>query len=231
MKAMILAAGRGERLRPLTDTKPKPLVDVCGKPLIEYHLEKLANAGFQEVIINHAWLGEQIENVLGNGQRWGLTIYYSPEQKALETGGGIKNALPLLIRDTLDDAPFFVINGDIFIERLPSKAALTLASDQAAKLFLVDNPTHHPDGDFYLIDSQVTLDRKSAAKKLTFSGMGLYRPSIFESAPDSAFGLGEWLRQCLQERAVQGVHYKNYWCDVGTLARLEQAQNWFSFAN
>jgi len=212
MKAMILAAGRGERMRPLTDTTPKPLLSAGGKRLIEYHLEALAKAGFDEIVINHAHLGEQIEEVLGNGERYGVSIRYSAEGKALETGGGIFRALPLLGKE-----PFLVINGDVWcdypLERLRNR------SIQQAHLILVDNPPQHPEGDFVLRDGQV-LDEQGA--RLTFSGIGVYHPILFAGCMDGAFALAPLLRRAMEEGAVSGEHYQGRWFDIGTPERLQQ---------
>ncbi|GGQ18293.1 N-acetylmuramate alpha-1-phosphate uridylyltransferase MurU [Shewanella litoralis] len=221
MKAMILAAGRGERLRPLTDTLPKPLVSVAGKPLIEYHLEKLARTGVKQVVINHAWLGHKLPEILGDGQRWGLEISYSAESEALETAGGIKQALTLLGND-----PFLVINGDVFIDRLPDFSAAYEQVSQghvAAFLWLVDNPEHHPQGDF-AIEANAKLSL-TETDKLTFSGLGIYHPQFFESVPAGKQALGPLLKQAIAQQTIAGEYFDSYWCDVGTLARLEQLQN------
>ncbi|GIU22109.1 nucleotidyltransferase family protein [Shewanella schlegeliana] len=210
MKVMILAAGRGERLRPLTDSLPKPLVEVSGKPLIVYHIEKLAAAGYNEIVINHAWLGHKLVETLGDGSQWQVNIQYSQETSALETGGGIKQALSLL-----GDEPFLVINGDIFIDELPVIA--TLESNKLAHLWLVDNPVQHPNGDFALHGSQVS---DVGSDKLTFSGMGVYHPQLFKGTPEGAFALAPLLRQAMADGLVSGSHYNWYWCDVGTIERL-----------
>ena len=210
MKAMILAAGRGERLRPLTDSLPKPLVEVAGKPLIVYHLEKLAKAGFKQVVINHAWLGDKLVAALGDGAHWGLKISYSEETQALETGGGIKQALELL-----GGEPFFVINGDVFIDRLPE--ITPLPPGQLAHLWLVDNPQQHPHGDFCLSEGKVST---LADKRLTFSGMGLYHPDLFQGIAEQAFALAPLLREAMSVGKVSGEHFAHYWCDVGTVERL-----------
>jgi len=220
MKAMILAAGRGERLRPLTDHIPKPLAEVDGKPLIVYHIERLAELGVKHIIINHAWLGYKLEEVLGDGSRWQLTISYSSELEALETGGGIKKALPLLGPD-----PFLVINGDVFVDALPTinGQLLSLASvekvmnNRQAYLWLVDNPPQHPNGDFGLNSDKVEL---TADPKLTFSGIAIYRPAFFDSTPNGRFGLAPLLKQKMASDLVVGEHLVGYWCDVGTLDRL-----------
>ena len=183
MKAMILAAGRGERMRPLTDTCPKPLLLVAGKPLIVWHLERLAAAGFSDVVINHAHLGNLLETALDDGSKWNLKIRYSPEPEgALETAGGIAQALPLL-----GEAPFLVINGDIFCDWNPALAAHALSADKLAHLVLVPNPPQHPQGDFVLDGASVGAslgaavaagDTPSSGPRLTFSGIGIYRAEM-----------------------------------------------------
>jgi MurNAc alpha-1-phosphate uridylyltransferase len=211
---MILAAGRGERLRPLTDSLPKPLVEVASKPLIIYHLEKLAMAGFKEVVINHAWLGHKLVSALGDGTQWGLKISYSAETQALETGGGIKKALTLL-----GDEPFFVINGDVFIDALPQIESL--AAGLLAHLWLVDNPIQHPKGDFALLDGKVSM---LGENKLTFSGMGVYHPDMFTQVCEQAFSLAPLLRKAMANGQVEGDYFDQYWCDVGTVERLAQIE-------
>ncbi|AZG74380.1 N-acetylmuramate alpha-1-phosphate uridylyltransferase MurU [Shewanella livingstonensis] len=221
MKAMILAAGRGERLRPLTDSLPKPLVSVADKPLIEYHLEKLALLGVAEVVINQAWLGHKLPQMLGDGSRWGMNISYSEETTALETAGGIKQALPML-----GNEPFLVINGDIFIDYLPDIALAYHSVKQGeadAFLWLVDNPQHHPQGDFAIgAQGQLTLCNES---RLTFAGLGVYHPQLFSDLPNGKQALGPLLKQSINQQRIYGEHFKAYWCDVGTLERLEQLQN------
>lgn len=212
MRAMILAAGRGERMRPLTDHTPKPLLQVGGRCLIEHHLNGLAAAGFEEVIINHAHLGQQIEQRLGDGSRYGLKIHYSPERKALDTGGGICRALPLL-----GGAPFLVVNGDIWTDYPFSR--LMNKSVSGAHLVLVDNPPQHPGGDFVLRDGRVMADGE---EKLTFSGIGVYHPDLFASSPEGAFPLAPLLRKAMAAGKVTGEHYCGRWVDVGTPGRLEQ---------
>ena len=211
MKAMILAAGRGERMRPLTDHTPKPLLPVSGKPLIVWHLERLVKAGFKEVVINHAHLGEQIEQALGDGAMWGLNIQYSPEKKALETAGGIANALPLL-----GDAPFLVVNGDVFTEI--DFATLQLDSPNLAHLVMVDNPPQHPDGDFSINAGKVN---GQGNHKLTFSGVGIYHPKFFVDVErDQAAKLAPLLRSAMEKSLVTGEHYQGVWHDIGTPERL-----------
>src|SRR5512135_1114684 len=178
MRAMILAAGRGERMRPLTDRTPKPLLQAGGKPLIVWHIERLVHSGITDLVINHAHLGDQIEQALGDGSRFGATIRYSDEGTALETAGGIAFALHLL-----DEQPFAVVNGDIWCDydfsRLPALAAQMQRNQNNAHLVLVNNPPHHSNGDFGLHDARVT----DTAPKLTFSGIGLYRPELFAHIP------------------------------------------------
>ena len=211
MKAMILAAGRGVRMRPLTDHIPKPLLKVGGKSLIVWHLERLAKAGFKEVVINHAHLGEQIEQALGDGSVWGLNVQYSPETSALETAGGIANALPLL-----GDAPFLVVNGDVFTEI--DFGALQLVSPNLAHLVMVDNPPQHPDGDFVVDSGKVT---NQGNHKLTFSGIGIYHPALFVDVErGQAAKLAPLLRSAMIKGLVTGEHYQGIWHDIGTPERL-----------
>ncbi|TVQ73127.1 MAG: nucleotidyltransferase family protein [Chromatiaceae bacterium] len=214
MHAMILAAGRGERMRPLTDHTPKPLLCAGGRPLIVHHLERLAAAGYRQVVINLAWRGEQIRDHLGDGRPWGLNIRYSPEPEALETGGGIRQALPLLESD-----PFLVINGDVWCDH--PLVPPTLAHDTLAHLVLVDNPPHHPGGDFRLHEGRVHRPMEDpAAPCLTFSGIGWYRPALFTGAPIGAFPLAPLLRQAMSREQVSGEHHPGQWLDVGTPERL-----------
>jgi len=218
MRAMILAAGRGERMRPLTDHTPKPLLPVGGKPLIAWHIERLVRAGITELVINHAHLGKQIEQALGDGSRFGARIRYSDEGTALETAGGIAFALPLL-----GDAPFAVINGDIWCDydfaQLPALAAALQQHGDLAHLVLVDNPEHNPKGDFALADGRVT-DR---APKLTFSGIGLYQPALFVAITrGSRAPLAPLLRAQIAAGRVSGEHHRGQWLDIGTPARLDE---------
>ena len=209
---MILAAGRGERMRPLTDRVPKPLLEVHGKPLIVHHIEALREAGFVDIVINHAWLGEQIEQALGDGRRFGVRIRYSPEPEgALETGGGIRHALPLL-----GDGPFVVVNGDIYTDY--PFARLREAPEGLARLILVDNPPWHAQGDFVLQGERVRDE--GAGSRLTFSGIGLYRPALFADRPGGAWPLAPLLREAMARGQVGGEHYRGRWNDVGTPARL-----------
>ncbi len=212
MKAMILAAGRGERMRPLTDHTPKPLLPVAGKPLLTYHLERLARAGVREVVINHAWLGAQIPAALGDGARWDLAIRYSDEgEAALETGGGIHKALPLL-----GDAPFLLMNGDIYCD-LEWSALPRLAEGDLAHLYLVPNPDHNPTGDFALASGRVQSDGDN---KLTYGGVALFHPALFRDCRPGHFSLVPLLKQAMQAGRVSGERFDGLWCDVGTPARL-----------
>jgi len=211
MKAMILAAGRGERLRPLTDTVPKPLLEVRGKPLITWHLEALARAGVHNVVINLSWLGEQIRATLGDGSRWGMTIAYSDEGPvALETGGGIHHALPLL-----GSAPFLLVNGDVYTDY--DLARLWLRSGELAHLVLVGNPSHHPQGDFLLQDGLVS---EIGEPRHTYAGIGIYDPELFAGCRPGRFPLLPLLRKAMAERRLGGEIHAGAWTDVGTAARL-----------
>ncbi|GMQ84316.1 MAG: nucleotidyltransferase family protein [Gammaproteobacteria bacterium] len=213
MKAMILAAGRGERMRPLTDRTPKPLLKVAGKPLIQYHIEALRDAGFRELVINHAHLGAQLVEHLGSGAQLGVQIRYSAEPEgALETGGGIKRALALL-----GEQPFLVVNGDIWTD-YPYQQ-LHRAPDGLAHLVLVDNPLHNPDGDFQLKEGKVTGEGE---QKLTFSGIGLYQPGLFADTPDGAFPLAPVLCAAMQGGRVSGEYYPGQWMDIGSPQRLSE---------
>jgi len=212
MKAMILAAGRGERMRPLTDSTPKPLLKVGGKALIEYHLENIKQAGLHDVVINHAWLGEQIETTLGDGSRYGLRIEYSREGEALETAGGIQRALTLL-----GNEPFMAINGDIWTDY--SLQSLPPAPTGLAHLVLVDNPPHHPTGDF-MLQSGTLLPTGPAC--LTFSGIGLYRPELFAGLKPGKSPLAPLLREAMHNRDISGEHHTGQWFDIGTPERLQE---------
>ncbi|MDH1260957.1 mannose-1-phosphate guanylyltransferase [Pseudomonas fluorescens] len=216
MKAMILAAGKGERMRPLTLTTPKPLVRAAGVPLIEYHLRALAAAGFTEIVINHAWLGQQIEDHLGDGSRFGLSIQYSPEGEPLETGGGIFRALSLL-----GDDAFLVVNGDVWTDY--DFSVLHQPINGLAHLVLADNPPHHPKGDFTLIDGKVQ-DGEPDAQTLTYSGIGVLHPQLFDGCSDGAFKLAPLLRNAMAKGEVTGERLKGHWVDVGTYERLAEAE-------
>lgn len=211
MNAMILAAGRGERMRPLTDRTPKPLLPVNGRPLIEYTVRALAQGGFSDIVVNHAHLGNQIEAALGDGAAYGVRIRYSPEPEgALETGGGIVRALTLL------DDEFVVVNGDIWTEY--PFARLHGRLQHLAHLVLVDNPEHHPQGDFCLQGGQVAA---GGGQRLTFSGIGVYRRALFAALPAGRRALAPILRDAMAAGAVTGEHYQGPWSDIGTPERLE----------
>lgn len=216
MKAMILAAGKGERMRPLTLTTPKPLVRAGGVPLIEYHLRALAAAGFSEIVINHAWLGQQIEDYLGDGSRYGVSIQYSPEGEPLETGGGIYRALPLL-----GDEAFVVVNGDIWTDYDFSVLHQPIVG--LAHLVLATNPAHHPSGDFQLIDGKVR-DGQPATDTLTYSGIAVLHPQLFEACSAGAFKLAPLLRAAMANGQVSGERLNGLWVDVGTHARLAEVE-------
>ncbi|WP_433737409.1 N-acetylmuramate alpha-1-phosphate uridylyltransferase MurU [Pseudomonas putida] len=216
MKAMILAAGKGERMRPLTLTTPKPLVRAGGVPLIEYHLRALAAAGFTEIVINHAWLGQQIEDYLGDGSRYGVTIQYSPEGEPLETGGGIFRALPLL-----GDEAFVVVNGDIWTDYDFSVLHQPIVG--LAHLVLANNPAHHPAGDFQLIDGGVH-DGQSGSATLTYSGIAVLHPQLFDGCSAGAFKLAPLLRAAMAKGLVSGERLNGHWVDVGTHERLAEVE-------
>ncbi len=213
MKAMILAAGRGERMRPLTDYTPKPLLKVGGKSLIVWHLERLAKAGFKEVVINHAHLGEQIEQALGDGKQWGVSIQYSPEKVALETAGGIANALYLLGSES-----FLVVNADTFTD--VDFSALSITKPNLAHLVMVDNPPQHVHGDFALHQGKLS---ENGHPKLTFSGVGIYHPDLFASVVrGEAAKLTPLLNAAMTKGLVTGQHHQGVWHDIGTPQRLAE---------
>lgn len=212
MKAMILAAGFGTRMRPLTDSCPKPLLQVGGKPLIEHHLTRLAQAGIKEVVINVSYRAEQIIAALGDGKRFGLTLHYRREATPLETGGGIQAALPLL-----GEAPFLLVNGDVWCETLPDMNALD--EGDLAHLLLVDNPDHHPRGDFSLNGGRVAADGEP---RLTFSGLSVINPALVADEPPGAFALAPLLTAAMQQGRISGEHVAGRWVDVGTPERLAE---------
>jgi N-acetyl-alpha-D-muramate 1-phosphate uridylyltransferase len=222
---MILAAGRGERMRPLTDTTPKALLTVGGKSLIARHIEKLARAGFDEIVVNHARLGHLIESSLGDGEDFDVHIYYSPENPALETAGGIANALPLLGKHA-----FPVINADVFCDYdfRDLHAETVILEDDTSRdshLVLVDNPEHHRDGDFVLRDGVIVPE---GAPRLTFSGIGIYRPALFQALPRGEKApLAPLLRATIAAGRCSGEHYAGMWTDVGTPQRLQQLNQTF----
>ena len=223
---LLLAAGRGERMRPLTDELPKPLLKIKDKSLLQWHLEALSDAGIQNIVINHAWLGQKIEDALGNGAQFGVQIQYSPEGTALETAGGIRKALPLMNPDDY----FLVINGDVFCKNFPVGALIEAHSalrgsknPPLAHLVMVPNPVQHPDGDFYLNHSQVSEIESLGAERLTFSGIGIYHRDLFQ---DLAVGipakLTPLLRAAMKDNKVSGEKYLGPWHDVGTPQRLQE---------
>jgi len=229
LPCLLLAAGRGERMRPLTNTTPKPLLQIQGKSLLQWHIEALVAANTNRVVINHAWLGEQIELALGNGANWGIQIQYSPEETALETAGGIHQALPLI-----NPEPYFlVINGDVFCPGFPIaaftsrfQAHLNSETKPLAYVALVPNPPQHPEGDFYLQGDHVSdkpITPLLQETKLTFSGIGIYHQSLFKDLqPGKAAKLAPLLRSAMAENHVFGEKYSGPWHDVGTPQRLHE---------
>jgi MurNAc alpha-1-phosphate uridylyltransferase len=219
MKAMILAAGRGERMRPLTDATPKPLLMAGGKPLIVWHLERLAACGFREVIINHAHLGQQIEAALSDGSAFGLSIRYSPEPPgALETAGGIAHALPLL-----GDAPFLVVNGDVWCDWDFCRAHTLSGLNPLAHLVLVDNPPQHANGDFCLDGETVRYAAERIGPTYTYAGTGVFSPRFFADVPDgTVMKLRPLLDAAIAQGLLTGEHHAGHWVDVGTPERLAE---------
>lgn len=215
MKAMILAAGRGERLRPLTDHTPKPLLKAGGKALIVHLIERLVSAGFDEIVINYAHLGEQFPATLGDGSRWGAKISYSPELSGgLETAGGIIHALPLL-----GDQPFLVVNGDIWTDMDFADFRHVLTNGNLCHLLLVPNPPQHPAGDFYLDDHNKL--HAEGPEKYTFSGIAVYHPELFAGLDDRKRPLKPLLLKAMQQNQASGTLYHGEWSDIGTAERLE----------
>ena len=223
---MILAAGQGKRMRPLTDNCPKPLLKVAGKPLIEHHIERLARCGFTQLVINLAYRGEQIKEYLGTGERWGVELCYSHESEALETGGGIFQALPVL---TESADSFLVVNGDIWCDL--DYRCISLAKDDLAQLLMVDNPLHNPRGDFVFSDgrlSDINPEVEKSASSLTFSGISILTAELFSGQQSSAFPLAPLLRQAMLAGKVAGTHYAGHWVDVGTPQRLQQLEQYLN---
>ncbi|WP_153099381.1 N-acetylmuramate alpha-1-phosphate uridylyltransferase MurU [Paraburkholderia hayleyella] len=222
-KAMIFAAGRGERMRPLTDATPKPLLEAGGKPLIVWQIERLAQAGMRTIVINHAWLGQQIEAALGDGSRWQVELRYSPEPAPLETAGGIAKALPLL-EDAGAPEIFLAVSGDVYADfdyaRLNAqRAALAASSDPGMHLVLVPNPPFHAAGDFALVDGQVSLN---AMPRLTFANIGLYDTRMFRTlTPGTRCALTPFYREAIAAGHVSGERYDGLWANVGTPAQLQ----------
>ena len=226
LPCFLLAAGRGERMRPLTDDLPKPLLTIQNKSLLAWHLEALAGAGIKNVVINHAWLGNKIESTLGSGEHFGLQIQYSPEGTALETAGGIAKALPLLEPDDY----FLVINGDVFSPNLPVNKILETTSSlrndsnkPLAHLYMVPNPSQHPHGDFYLQGTRVSSNNPGEAERLTFSGIGIYHKDLFRDLEiGSPAKLAPLLITAMEQNKVSGEKYVGPWHDVGTPQRLQE---------
>jgi MurNAc alpha-1-phosphate uridylyltransferase len=228
MKAMILAAGLGKRMQPLTNFTPKPLLKVADRFLIEFHLEKLAKAGIQEVVVNTHHLAEQIPTALGSGEKWGLNIHYSHEPELLETAGGIRQALGHLIDDDTD--PFLLINGDVYFEwdlsEWLEQAKATLNNKQAC-LVLIPNPEHHPEGDFCFQDKSKILCLKSTSfdKNFTYSGIGLYRGSFFSRLKPGYQAMKPLFDEAVKQQLIVGLVEYNYWLDVGTPGRLDELRS------
>lgn len=215
---MILAAGRGERMKTLTRNIPKPLLEAGGKPLIEHHILKLAQAGIQQLVINHGPQGERIEQTLGTGARYGVHIHYSPEgDTPLETAGGIVQALRT---GQLGDEPFLLVNADVYTDLDFSR--LQLPGDALGHLVLVDNPPHHPQGDFGLRAGRLCLE---SAPRRTYSGIGIYRPQAFADIPPGVRPLRPVLEALIGRQGLSGEYFQGLWIDVGTQERLDQANN------
>jgi MurNAc alpha-1-phosphate uridylyltransferase len=219
--AMILAAGFGTRMRPLTDHTPKPMLPVAGMPLIEHHVRKLVKAGFSHIVINHAYLGEQIEAYLKDGSDFGCRISYSQEHEPLETGGGIFKALPLLLQG--EDDFFAVVNGDVWVD-LDYKQLQQTQLNGLAHLWLVPNPEHNLQGDFLLNDGQVAEKNQNAGRALTFSGVSVLHKKLFDGCETGAFKLAPLLKHAMASQQVSGDLYTGYWLDVGTPQRLQELE-------
>lgn len=235
MKAIILAAGEGRRLQPLSLKTPKPLLKVAGKSLIQYHIEALVKANITELVINLSYLGEQIERELADGSKWGAKIRYSHEDELLETGGGILNALPLL-----DDQPFALVNGDIFTDYDYSNLPDGLPENILAHLVMVDNPSQHPDGDYVLTanspanktgdHSLLGIDTLHSHSHLTYSGIGILHPGLLLQRKPGWFPLRDVLKPAIESRKITGEHYRGLWTDVGTVDRLEDLRRNFKIS-
>lgn len=222
MKAIILSAGLGTRMRPLTDHTPKPLLKAGGQYLISYHLQKLRAAGIRDIVINTHWLSEQLTAALGSGEKWDVRIHYSHEPVLLETAGGIAQALPML---SDGEEPFLVVNGDIFTEFDFSawlEQQLPLPQGILASLVLVPNPEHHPDGDFRLDCANGLVKEKSSLPTLTYSGIGLFHPDFFAGVPAQPMKLAPLLHHFIAQGKVIGTECRDYWLDVGTPKRLRE---------
>ena len=217
MKAMILAAGRGNRMRPLTDHTPKPLVEVLGKPLIVHHLLNFAAAGVTDVVINISHLAEKMQQTLADGNQFGVTIHYSYEPTALETGGGIYQALPLL-----GDEPFIVISADIWTDYPLATLKNILAPNHLAHLIMVDNPSFHPQGDFVLADGYLNL---RDTQKLTYANIGVIHPNLFKNSQAGCFRLVDVLKPAISAKQITGEHYHGNWANLGTVKEWQQLNN------
>lgn len=220
MKVMLQAAGKGERMKPLTEVKPKPLLEAGGKPLIVWHLERLADAGLTEIVINHAWLGEQIEAQLGNGQQFGVSIEYSREQEPLETAGGVQKALPML-----GSAPFLVISADIWTDYPYYQLSQIELGDLLAHLVMVPNAPHHPGGDFAIENGNLRLAEGFGGSASTYSGIGVYSPSMFASLPPGKTPLRTLLDDGVSAGKIGAEEYDGLWWDIGTPERLDALDN------
>jgi len=230
MKAMILAAGRGERMRPLTDNLPKPLLKVAGLTLIEHHIKALYRGGIRDIVVNHAWLGDKIEAALGDGQQFGVNIQYSHESVALETAGGIRNALSLL-----GNEPFLVVNADIWTDypfiKIVAAAKSLLSQSTWAHLVLVPNPPHHPTGDFHLLEGNPLVFEKEIYPERpcnTYSGIGFYHPKIFYFLDDEPQALGPVLKSLIREQHISAEVYAGDWFDIGTPQRLDEINTYLA---
>ncbi|MDP9802582.1 MULTISPECIES: N-acetylmuramate alpha-1-phosphate uridylyltransferase MurU [Acinetobacter] len=216
MKAMILAAGLGNRMRPLTLYTPKPLLEVGGKPLIVWHIEKLKKIGVTEIVINSAWLADKLISSLGDGSQFGVDIRWTREDEGLETAGGIINALPLLGTD-----PFILVNGDVWTTMDFEALRHIKLNDDLAHLVLVDNPKQHPEGDFTLFDGRAfTFDQDVTGENLTFSGVSVIHPKLFDGLEPGKRPLAPLLKQAMQNQKISGEKLKGAWVDVGTPERL-----------
>jgi MurNAc alpha-1-phosphate uridylyltransferase len=218
MRAMILAAGRGERMRPLTDRTPKPLLSVAGKPMIQYHIEALATAGMREIVINLAWLGEQIRSALGDGSQFGLRIHYSDEgDTALETGGGVFKALPILAGPSGTD-PFVVVSGDVWTAYPLGDVVTKLSADDMAHFVVVPNPDFHSRGDFGLADGRLT----DSGERYTYANIGVLRPEFFAGCQPGKFPLAPLMFDWIRKNRVSGELFHGVWHNVGTPEQLRQ---------
>lgn len=225
MKAMILAAGLGTRMRPLTDSCPKPLLRVANKALIDYHLEKLAAIGITEVVVNCSWLAEQVITHLDGGTRFGLRVLVSEEEQPLETAGGIVKALPMLLAADGADEQFLLINGDVWADY--DFAALCRRRTEAAHLVLIDNPEHHPEGDFYLTESDVVAE-EGGDQRLTFAGISLWSTALFRGLAEGSRSLKSVLLGAMDQGRVTGEYFSGSWWDVGTPQRLAELDNYLA---